>query len=177
MFLFNRIRTYNTWCVQLTESGHRQQRLYLTSITRGLQAVACLIVSGSADYSRFRKPMMMAAIYAFGILSLPLAGLTDPSYKTLTAMSALYCTSTVAMSVFMVIQASYIPMFMATARLIPTSDAVETGQRESPTSWAKGAQVSTWGIVVNNIGMIVSVLVSVIIAHTVPPSPDASTRR
>jgi hypothetical protein len=121
--------------------------------------------------------MMMAAIYAFGILPLPLAGLATPSYKTLTALSALYCALTVVMGIFMVIQASYIPMFMATARPIPSSDPVETEHRESPASWAKGVRVSTWGIVVNNIGMILSVLVSVIIAHTVPPSPDASNRR
>lgn len=151
--------------------------LYLTSITRGLQAVACIIVSGSADYSRFRKPMMMATIYIFGILFLPLAGLTDLSYKTLTALSALYCASTVVTVIFMVIQASYIPMFMASARLIPSTDPGETEPRENPSSWAKGARVSTWGIVVNNFGMVLSVLVSVIIAHTVPPSPNASNRR
>lgn len=154
-------------------------RLYLTSITRGLQAVACIIVSGAADYSRFRKPMMMITIYIFGILSLPLAAITDLSYQTLTSLSALYCASLVVMVVFMVIQASYIPMFMATARLIPSVDPVsgEHGQRESPASWAKGARVSTWGIVVNNLGMILSVLVGVIIAHVGPPSPDASNRR
>lgn len=138
-----------------------------------------MIVSGAADYSKFRKPMMMVTIYMFGILSLPLAGITDLSYHALTSLSALYCASLVVHVVFMVIQASYIPMFMATARLIPSMDLGpgETQPRESPASWAKGARVSTWGIVVNNFGMILSVLVGVIIAHTVPPSPDASNRR
>lgn len=123
--------------------------------------------------------MMMVTIYIFGILSLPLAGITSLSYETLTSLSALYCASMVVMVIFMVIQASYIPMFMATARLIPSMDPVpvETEQRENPASWAKGARVSTWGIVVNNFGMILSVLVGVIIAHAVPPSPDASNRR
>lgn len=123
--------------------------------------------------------MMMVTIYIFGILSLPLAGITDLSYHTLTSLSALYCASLVVMVIFMVIQASYIPMFMATARLVPSMNPLpgENEPRESPASWAKGARVSTWGIVVNNFGMILSVLVGVIIAHTVPPSPDASNRR
>ena len=121
--------------------------------------------------------MMMATIYAFGIFSLPLAGIKGYSYNTLTTLSALYCVSTVLMGVFMVIQASYIPMFMATARPSPVDGPEEAERKENKASWAKGALVSTWGIVVNNFGMILALLVGVIIAHTVPPGPDESLRR
>jgi len=154
-------------------------RLYLNSITKGLSAVACILASGLADYSHFRKHMMMGSIYLFGILSLPLAGLTSATYGTLTTLSALYVVSTVVMAVFMIIQASYIPIFMATA-LGPSTNAVaaaEPGEKLSRSSWARGARVSTWGIVVNYIGQIAAVLAGLIIAYTQIPSPDASLKR
>lgn len=139
--------------------------------------MGCILAAGSADYSKYRKPMMMATICIFSILFLPLAAIYRPSYQNLTSLSAIYCTSIVFMGVFMIIQASYIPMFMATARLSPPVGPIETTQRENSASWAKGAMVSTWGIVVNNIGMILAVLVGVIISHVVPFSPDSSNRR
>ncbi|RYP03231.1 hypothetical protein DL764_005278 [Monosporascus ibericus] len=148
--------------------------LYLNSITRAVEAVACIITSGIADYSRFRKPLMMAAIYLFGALSLPLAALTAPSLSTLHALSALYCVSTVVMGVFMIIQASYIPMFMASVRGTSPDAPAETKPGRGEASWARGAKVSTWGIVMSNVGMVASVLVGVIVAHAQRPAPGAS---
>ncbi|RYO83146.1 hypothetical protein DL766_004660 [Monosporascus sp. MC13-8B] len=148
--------------------------LYLSSITRAVEAVACIITSGIADYSRFRKPLMMSAIYSFGALSLPLAALTAPSLSTLHALSALYCVSTVVMGVFMIIQASYIPIFMASVRGTLSDNPAQAEPGRGGASWAKGAKVSTWGIVMSNIGMVASVLVGVIIAHAQRPPPGAS---
>ncbi|KAK0724093.1 autophagy-related protein 22-like protein [Lasiosphaeris hirsuta] len=151
--------------------------LYLNSISRGLQAVACILASGLADYSRFRKPMMMATIYVFAILSLPLAGLESQSYGTLNTLAALYVSSSVVMAVFMIIQASYIPMFMATAQQQAKPDSCQSEAGHDGlglASWARGARASTWGIVVNNIGQIAAVLAGIIIAYTQDPGPDAS---
>ena len=118
---------------------------------------------------------MIFTIYLYGALCLPWAGLTDPSYRTLYTLSSLYTVLTVTSGVFMIIEAAYIPMFMAAARGTPQGNVVE--RRESKASWTKGANVSTWSNAANNVGQVAAILVGVIVSYAQRKTAFASINR
>lgn len=150
-------------------------RLYLRSISRACEGVVSILAAGAADFSDYRKTMLMCSIYIFGALALPFAGLTGNSYAHLNALSTLYVIITTVAGVYLVIEASYIPIFMRSVGLFRPrarlQDVPETQPETQPAEsnnriWIKGSVVSVLGLVSSNLGAIVALLIGVIITYT-----------
>lgn len=119
-----------------------------------------IVITGLADYSHYRKTMMMCSIYLFGILALPFAGLTGTSYAHLNALSTLFVLLETVSGIYTVIEASYIPIFM---RSFVTGNGVEDGVRRR---WKRGSTVSVLGLLSGNLGAILSLLIGVVITYS-----------
>ncbi|KAH6603632.1 Autophagy-related protein 22 [Trichoderma cornu-damae] len=144
--------------------------LYLRAISRACEGIVSIFTAGAADYSNNRKPMMMASIYLFGVLALPFAGLTGNSYAHLNALSTLYILLTVVSGMYVVIEASYVPIFMRSVgwnKAPRRMDANEANldQEEYRKAWIKGSRVSVLGLVSSNVGALVALLIGVIITY------------
>ncbi|KAF7596207.1 hypothetical protein BBP40_002739 [Aspergillus hancockii] len=138
--------------------------LYLRSIGRAMEGVVTIMTAGIADYSRYRKTMMLCSIILFGALALPFAGLTKANYAHLNALATLYCLLTTVQGVYTVIEASYIPIFMrSVGGLHSASPAV--ADSETKRTWKKGFTVSVLALVASNVGGIVSLLIGVILVY------------
>ncbi|PHH77288.1 hypothetical protein CDD82_3583 [Ophiocordyceps australis] len=143
--------------------------LYLRAISRGVEGVVSILTAGAADYSNYRKPMMMGSIYLFGMLALPFAGLTRQTYSNLNAMATLYILLTVVSGVYTVIEASYVPIFMRSvgwSRPTRRLETVAASGYQSRKSWVKGSRVSVLGLVSGNVGALVALLIGVIITYS-----------
>ncbi|KAG6004650.1 hypothetical protein E4U21_000874 [Claviceps maximensis] len=152
--------------------------LYLRSISRATEGVVSILASGLADFSNYRKTMMMASIYLFGILALPFAGLTGNDYGHLNALSTLYVIISTVSGVYTVIEASYIPIFMRSVGWFTPSDATRVQDPEGTTTaalnlkptanktWMQGSKVSVLGLVSGNLGAILGLLIGVIITYS-----------
>ncbi|KYK57100.1 autophagy-related protein 22 [Drechmeria coniospora] len=144
--------------------------LYLRAISRASEGVVSIMASGAADYSNYRKTMMMASIYLFGALALPFAGLTGNSYSHLNALSTLYVVISTVSGVYTVIEASYIPIFMRSSGWFNPprrlEAAQEGGRPKINSTWIKGSRVSVLGLVSGNVGALVALLIGVIITYT-----------
>lgn len=129
-----------------------------------------ILAAGAADYSDYRKTMMMGSIYLFGALALPFAGLTDKSYSHLNALSALYVIISTVSGVYTVIEASYIPIFMRSAGwLRPRArlrDELPAAGSSPSSAWIKGSRVSVLGLLSSNVGALVALLIGVIITYS-----------
>ncbi|KAK5994459.1 Autophagy-related protein 22 [Cladobotryum mycophilum] len=140
------------------------------SISRACEGVVSILTAGVADYSNYRKPMMMGSIYLFGVLALPFAGLTGSSYTHLNALSTLYILLTVVSGMYSVIEGSYVPIFMRSAGWMDTPKRLNTAQNslgdtEYRKAWIKGSRVSVLGMVSSNVGALVALLIGVIITY------------
>ncbi|KJZ71015.1 hypothetical protein HIM_09594 [Hirsutella minnesotensis 3608] len=143
--------------------------LYLRAISRASEGVVSILAAGLADYSDYRKTMMMGSIYLFGALALPFAGLTDKTYGHLNALSTLYVVISTVSGVYTIIEASYIPIFM---RSVGWSRSRVRLQDEAPAeeahvnrAWIKGSRVSVLGLISSNVGALVALLIGVIITY------------
>ncbi|EEP80068.1 predicted protein [Uncinocarpus reesii 1704] len=146
--------------------------LYLRAIGRAMEGVITILVSGLADYSSYRKTMMMVSIILFGALALPFAGLTESNYSHLTALSVLYCTLTTIQGVYVVIEASYIPIFMRSVGwfrprqpALPADAAADSSGLEKRT-WTKGFTVSVLALVAGNLGGLTALIIGVILVYS-----------
>ncbi|PHH61481.1 hypothetical protein CDD81_328 [Ophiocordyceps australis] len=155
-----------------TEVDYLSYLLYLRSISRAIEGVVSILTAGAADYSNYRKPMMMGSIYLFGMLALPFAGLTQQTYGNLNAMATLYIMLTVVSGMYTVIEASYVPIFMRSVGWSRPTRRLETVATEAPSSyqsrksWVKGSRVSVLGLVSGNVGALVALLIGVIITYS-----------
>ncbi|KAM3437064.1 hypothetical protein MY4824_003965 [Beauveria thailandica] len=145
--------------------------MYLQAISRATEGVLCILVSGLADYSNNRKTIMMASIYLFGALALPFAALTDNSYAHLNTLASLYVISITISSIYKVLEASYIPIFMRSVGWSkhpePLRDHVQSEDDDSSRNrWRKGSRVSVLGLLAGNLGGILALLIGVIITYT-----------
>ncbi|KAE8393827.1 autophagy-related protein 22-like protein [Aspergillus alliaceus] len=138
-------------------------RLYLRSIGRAMEGVITIITAGVADYSRYRKTMMLCSILLFGALALPFAGLTGADYTHLNALATLYCLLTTVQGVYTVIEASYIPIFMRSVGGLHS--ASPASDLDTKRTWKKGFTVSVLALVASNVGGIVSLLIGVILVY------------
>lgn len=128
-----------------------------------------ILAAGAADYSDYRKPMMIGSIYLFGALALPFAGLTGRSYGHLGALSALYVALSTASGVYTIIEASYIPLFMRSAGWArPRAARLQDGPppAESRGAWIKGSRVSVLGLLASNVGALAALLIGVVITYS-----------
>ena len=107
--------------------------------------------------------MMMTSIFLFGALALPFAGLTKQDYGHLTALSVLYCLLTTVSGVYMVIEGSYIPIFMRSTGWF--RDSVEASQQGGRTIWYKGVSVSVLALVAGNVGGLTALLIGVVLVY------------
>lgn len=131
--------------------------------------------------------MMMTAIVLFGALALPFAGLTDTSYSHLTALSVLYCCLTTIQGVYVVIEASYIPIFMRSVGWFrpsqgeaveavsssgtpgvstPTAATTSTIDEAEKRTWRKGFTVSVLALVAGNLGGLTALIIGVILVYS-----------
>lgn len=144
--------------------------MYLQAISRATEGVLCILVSGLADYSNNRKTIMMASIYLFGALALPFAALTDNSYAHLNTLASLYVISITISSIYKVLEASYIPIFMRSVGWSKhpetLQDQAQSDDDSSRKKWRKGSRVSVLGLMAGNLGGILALLIGVIITYT-----------
>ncbi|BDD56892.1 hypothetical protein MPDQ_006357 [Monascus purpureus] len=143
--------------------------LYLRAIGRALEGVITITTGGIADYSNYRKYMMLVSIMLFGAFALPFAGLTKQDYSHLNALAALYILLTTTQGVYTVIEGSYIPIFMRSAgwhrssvRLNDDDNQVSGQQRRT---WKKGFSVSVLAMVASNVGGLVALIIGVILVY------------
>ncbi|KAG5917005.1 hypothetical protein E4U61_003130 [Claviceps capensis] len=145
--------------------------LYLRSISRATEGVVSILASGLADFSDYRKTMMMTSIYLFGVLALPFAGLTGNDYGHLNALSTLYVAISTVAGIYTVIEASYIPIFMRSVGWFGQREAMRMQDQERATksankTWIQGSKVSVLGLVSGNLGAILGLLIGVIITYS-----------
>ncbi|KAE8353791.1 autophagy-related protein 22-like protein [Aspergillus coremiiformis] len=137
--------------------------LYLRSIGRAMEGIVTIMTAGVADYSRYRKTMMLSSIFLFGALALPFAGLTGSGYNHLNALATLYCLLTTVQGVYTVIEASYIPIFMrSVGGLHSASPAADP---DTQRTWKKGFTVSVLALVASNVGGLVALLIGIILVY------------
>ncbi|KAG9233568.1 autophagy-related protein 22-like protein [Amylocarpus encephaloides] len=147
--------------------------LYVRAIGRALEGILTIFVSGIADYSYYRKNLMMGSIFLFGAMALPFAGLDGKTYSYLTGLTTLYIALTTIQGVYNVMESSYIPIFMRSVgwhrsrRMESPSEApVLTEGEISKKSLVKGARVSVLGLVASNVGALTALLIGIIITYT-----------
>ncbi|WEW54884.1 hypothetical protein PRK78_000311 [Emydomyces testavorans] len=137
-----------------------------------MEGVVTILVAGLADYSSYRKTMMMGSIFLFGALALPFAGLTKTDYSHLNALAILYCFLTTVQGVYTVIEASYIPIFMRSVgwfRASPPAMSVDAAADQSALekrTWKKGFTVSVSALVASNVGGLIALIIGVILVYT-----------
>lgn len=120
--------------------------------------------------------MMLGAIFMFGTIALPFAGLTGRTYAVLTASSVLYCILSTFQGVYGALEASYIPLFMRSVgwnrepvRLEDPSgiEAVaEIAAQKERKFFVKGARVSVLGLIASNVGSLTALLIGIVITYT-----------
>lgn len=113
----------------------------------------------------------MCSIYLFGALALPFAGLTGNSYSHLNALSALYVIISTVSGVYVVIEASYIPIFMRSVGWFSKRGRLQDDDKRQATTsdnktWMQGSVVSVLGLVSGNLGAILGLLIGVIITYS-----------
>ncbi|OJJ46528.1 hypothetical protein ASPZODRAFT_66436 [Penicilliopsis zonata CBS 506.65] len=140
--------------------------LYLKAISRTTEGVVAIFTAGVADYSNYRKTMMIASIVLFGALALPFAALTGDSYSQLTALSVLYCLVVTVQGVYTIIEGSYIPIFMrATGWFQETPIAPVAPGRQGSSPWTTGVSVSVLAMVSSNLGALTALIIGVILVY------------
>lgn len=137
-------------------------RLYLRAIFTAAQGVIAIFISGLADYSNYKKQILIATILVFGVAALPFAALTDKTYGALTGMAVLYGVQNAVQPLYQIMEGAYIPIFMR-ARSAPPGAVAEEVRRKQVLE--KGSYISAIGLVIGNVGGITALLIGVIIAY------------
>ncbi|GAB0134078.1 Autophagy- protein 22 [Epichloe bromicola] len=149
--------------------GRDVDYLSYLSISRATEGVVSILASGLADFSDYRKTMMMCSIYLFGALALPFAGLTGNDYTHLSALSTLYVIISTVSGVYTVIEASYIPIFMRSVGWLGKRARLQDAEQTAPSAnkaWIQGSKASVLGLVSGNLGAILALLIGVIITYS-----------
>lgn len=132
-------------------------------------------VMSVADFSHWKKWLLIASIVLYGILAIPFVWLNGTTYANLHGLSTLYCLLIVINAVYQILEASYIPLFMraaaaATTATTATAAAAAAGCGSENVRrrmvLQKGSKVSVLGIVVANLGGIIALLIGIVITHT-----------
>ncbi|KAH6671305.1 autophagy-related protein 22-like protein [Halenospora varia] len=149
--------------------------IYINAIGRALQGVGTILFSGIADFSYYRKYLMLGAIILYGIIALPFAGFKDQSYSALIALSVLFVGLNTVQGVYLVTESSYVPIFMRSvgwfrepARiggLDPVSPD-EDARRTAKHVFTKGTRVSVLGLFAGNLGGLTGLLIGLVITYT-----------
>lgn len=96
----------------------------------------------------------MIAIAIFGMFALPFAGLSKSTYGNLTALSVLYCGMTTIQGIYVVIEASYIPIFMRSVGWFKPPARIGDGLESEAAATERNAKhVLTKGTRVYNISL------------------------
>ncbi|XRM36504.1 hypothetical protein ABZX51_000003 [Aspergillus tubingensis] len=103
--------------------------------------------------------IIMTSIFLFGVVALPIAGLTAQTYSHLTALSFLYFTLTIIQGIYTVIK-GYIPIFIRSTGWFRTSVVGRSDNRTEDRIWQKSVLVTNilcvlWGCI--NINLHVSI--------------------
>jgi MFS-type transporter involved in bile tolerance (Atg22 family) len=136
--------------------------LYLKAIYTALEGVLALLLMGIADFSNYKKIILIGSIMAYGCFALPFSGLTSKTYATLRGLSALYGLLQVTSALYQILEASYIPKFMRAE--VPHGEVADDVRKKMVL--AKGSKVSVLGIVMGNLGGICALLIGIIISYT-----------
>ncbi|KAH6662356.1 autophagy-related protein 22-like protein [Halenospora varia] len=157
------------------EIDYNSYTIYINAIGRAMEGVLTIFISGIADYSHYRKVLMMMAIGIFGAFALPLAGLSKTTYSNLTALSVLYCGMTTIQGIYVVIETSYIPIFMRSAGWVKPPARIGSEEARSEVAnveraakhvLTKGTRVSVLGLASSNVGGLIALLIGIIITYT-----------
>lgn len=135
----------------------------MRAIFTAIEGVVCIILSGIADFSNYKKIILIASILVFGATGLPFAGLTAKTYPVLMGMSALYGIQNAVSPVYEIMEGAYIPIFMR-ARAPPKGDTADDVHYTHVLR--KGSTVSVLGLIIGNIGGITALLIGIIISYT-----------
>lgn len=119
---------------------------------------------GIADYSNYKKNILIGSIVAYGCFALPFAGLTGKNYSTLKGLSALYGLLQVTNAIYQILEASYIPRFMGAETPHDQREVSEDVRKQMV--FKKGSRVSVLGLVLGNLGGITALVIGIIISYT-----------
>lgn len=136
--------------------------LYVEAISTVVEGLVAFIVMGVADYSNYRKWVMIGSIFIFGAIALPFAGLTGQNYSTLRGISALYALLKVENAVYQIVENSYIPLFMRAGDV----DEVDSEEVRQKGVWTRGTTVSVMGVFLGNCGGITALLIGIIVSYS-----------
>lgn len=135
--------------------------LYLKAIYTSLEGLISIFLMGIADYSNYRKILLIGSITLFGIFALPFAAFTGKNYSTLKTISVFYALMSVIDSVYQILEGSYIPLFM---RAVPKKqDEVEEARNTRVLQ--RGSVVSVMGLFLGNCGGLTALLIGIIISY------------
>lgn len=137
--------------------------LYLKAIYTALEGVLALLLMGLADYSNYRKWMLIISIGLYGCFALPFAGLTGATYSNLKGLSALYGLLNVDNAIYQILEGSYIPLFMRAA--VPADKKSLPEQVRRDMVLKRGSTVSVMGIFLSNCGGMSALLIGIIISY------------
>lgn len=135
--------------------------LYLKAIYTALEGLIAIMFMGIADYSNYRKMLLIGSISIYGIFALPFAGLTNKNYSTMNGMAALYALLTITDCIYQITEGSYIPLFMRAA--VPRGETSEDVRKQVVLK--KGSRVSVLGIFLGNCGGLTALLIGIIISY------------
>lgn len=146
--------------------------LYLKAIATSLEGVLALFVMGIADYSNYRKLLLIGSILFYGVCALPFAGLTAKTSATLKGLLALYIMLQITDSVYQILEGSYIPLFMRHSTYMGgpeehTSKIIQSAEEiRKQMVLKRGSTVSVMGLFLSNFGGITALLIGLVISYT-----------
>ncbi|SCU87407.1 LAME_0D09956g1_1 [Lachancea meyersii CBS 8951] len=157
-----------------TDVQYSSYVLYLKAIYTALEGLIAIFVMAFADYSSCRRTMLAASVIFFGLLACPFAALYKESRASLISVSVLYCLMLIVETVYQIIEGSYVPIFMiaASQKLGQGAPSRESGG----VALRRGSKVSALGLIMGNVGGILSLIVGVMITHIGGSSISADYR-
>lgn len=139
---------------------HSSYVLYLRATYTCIEGILSFVIMGIADFSTYRKNLLIFAALLYGILAIPFYFLKQNRYAELAALSTLYCLLNICNCVYQILENSYIPLFM---RSRPSERSVE--KKENKEMLKEGSQFSVLGMFAANCGGITALALGVIISH------------
>lgn len=141
--------------------------LYSKAIATALEGLVAIFLMGIADYSNYRKCILIFSILVYGVFALPFVGLTSATYANLVALTVLYILLNIDDAIYQILEGSYIPLFMRAAPTkINTSISESTKDVRRNIVLQRGATVSVMGLVLSNMGGITALIIGIIISYT-----------
>lgn len=122
-----------------------------------------IFLSGIADYSNYKKIILITTILIFGASALPFAALTKQTYSYLTAMAVLYGVQNSISPIYEIMEGAYIPLFMRSRSAVKGAVAEDVRRKQV---LEQGSTVSVLGLFIGNVGGIVALLIGLIITYT-----------